>query len=99
VRVCGRFPSTYLSKAWLSISSGWGRDGRRALPFAPRASGSYRQSIQLINGRFAMLDDGVGFTLVPWRPVIEKRLGQHLSAVIQGSRVSCEVGRSRMLSL
>jgi len=23
-----------------------------------------------------MLDDGIGFSLVPWRPVIEKRLGR-----------------------
>ncbi len=40
-----------------------------------RVSGTYRESVQLASGRFAMLDDGVGFSLVPWRPVIEKRLG------------------------
>ncbi|WP_433913813.1 DUF3363 domain-containing protein [Brenneria populi] len=27
-------------------------------------------------GRYAMLDDGMRFSLVPWRPVIEQRLGQ-----------------------
>jgi len=64
-----------------------------------RVSGVYRQSLQLVSGRFAMLDDGVGFSLVPWRPVIERRLGQQLSAVLQGSRVSWELGRSRTLSL
>ena len=64
-----------------------------------RVSGTYRQSIQLVSGRFAVLDDGVGFSLVPWRPVIEKRLGQELGAVIEGARVSWELGRSRSLSL
>jgi type IV secretory pathway VirD2 relaxase len=64
-----------------------------------RVSGVYRESIQLVSGRFAMLDDGVGFSLVPWRPVIEKRLGQSLSAVVDGSRVNWEFGRSRSRSL
>jgi Protein of unknown function (DUF3363) len=26
-------------------------------------------SVQLASGRFAMIDDGLGFSLVPWRPV------------------------------
>lgn len=33
-----------------------------------------RQSIQLGSGRFAMLDDGMVFSLVQWRPVIEQRM-------------------------
>ncbi len=64
-----------------------------------RVSGTYRESVQLTSGRFAMLDDGVGFSLVPWRPVIEKRLGQEVSAIIDGARVSWELGRSRSRSL
>jgi type IV secretory pathway VirD2 relaxase len=64
-----------------------------------RVSGTYRESIQLASGRFAMLDDGVGFSLVPWRPVIEKRLGQQVGAVVDGSRVNWELGRSRSRSL
>jgi type IV secretory pathway VirD2 relaxase len=64
-----------------------------------RVSGTYRESIQLASGRFAMLDDGIGFSLVPWRPVIEQRLGQPMSAVVDGSRVNWELGRSRSRSL
>lgn len=56
-------------------------------------SGIYNQSIQLASGRFAMLDDGVSFSLVPWRPVIEHRLGQHISATSRGKSVSWDVGR------
>jgi hypothetical protein len=33
-------------------------------------------SAQLASGRFAMIDDGLGFSLVPWRPVIEKEIGR-----------------------
>ena len=46
-------------------------------------------------GRFAVLDDGMGFSLVPWRPVIEQRMGQPMSAVVRGSGVSWEFGRQR----
>jgi hypothetical protein len=63
------------------------------VPDGASASGVYRRSIQLASGRFAMLDDGLGFSLVPWRPVIEKRLGQSLSAAVRGDRVAWRFGR------
>ena len=31
-------------------------------------------SVQLASGRFAMIDDGLGFSLVPWRPVSATRM-------------------------
>jgi Protein of unknown function (DUF3363) len=42
----------------------------------------------LASGRFAMLDNGKGFSLVPWRPVIEQRLGQTVTAIMRGGSVS-----------
>ncbi|MCY1361161.1 hypothetical protein D9M69_478190 [compost metagenome] len=60
-----------------------------------RISGVYRRSVQLASGRFALLDDGVSFNLVPWKPVIESRLGQELTAVVRGSSVSWQLGRQR----
>jgi type IV secretory pathway VirD2 relaxase len=60
-----------------------------------RVSGVYRRSLQLASGRFALLDDGIGFNLVPWKPVIEQKLGQSLSAVVQGNGVSWQLGRQR----
>ncbi|WP_212632096.1 relaxase/mobilization nuclease and DUF3363 domain-containing protein [Pseudomonas sp. KB-10] len=60
-----------------------------------RVSGIYRRSVQLASGRYALLDDGVGFSLVPWKPVIEQRLGQSVSAVIQGNSASWQLGRQR----
>ncbi|KUM44869.1 relaxase/mobilization nuclease and DUF3363 domain-containing protein [Pseudomonas sp. EpS/L25] len=60
-----------------------------------RVAGIYRRSVMLASGRYAMLDDGVGFSLVPWRPVIEQRLGQQLAATVRGGGVSWEVGRQR----
>lgn len=37
-----------------------------------RASGIYRQAVPLVSGKYAMLADGVGFSLVPWRPELER---------------------------
>jgi type IV secretory pathway VirD2 relaxase len=60
-----------------------------------RVSGIYRRSVQLASGRFAMIDDTVGFSLVPWKPVIERRLGSVVTASIHGNSASCELGRRR----
>lgn len=70
----------------------------RELGDGQRASGVYRRSLMLASGRFAVLEDSGSFALVPWRPVIEARLGQSISAVMDGSRVSWEFGRQRGLS-
>jgi type IV secretory pathway VirD2 relaxase len=60
-----------------------------------RASGVYRRSIQLVSGRFAMLDDGLGFSLVPWRPIVEQRLGQQVSVVIRNQSATWDISRQR----
>ncbi|MGP1682812.1 MAG: DUF3363 domain-containing protein, partial [Giesbergeria sp.] len=60
-----------------------------------RVTGIYRRSVMLASGRFAMLDDGVGFSLVPWKPMVEHRLGQTMTAVVRGGGVSWEFGRQR----
>ncbi|HBO1345074.1 relaxase/mobilization nuclease domain-containing protein [Pseudomonas aeruginosa] len=60
-----------------------------------RVAGIYRRSVMLASGRYAMLDDGMGFSLVPWRPVIEQRLGRQLAATVRGGGVSWEIGRQR----
>ena len=63
-----------------------------------RANGVYRRSVQLASGRFAMLDDGVGFSLVPWRSVLESRVGRTVTAAMRGSSVSLELGRGSAIS-
>lgn len=60
-----------------------------------RVAGIYRRNVMLVSGRYAMLDDGMGFSLVPWKPVIEQRLGQQMAATVRGGRVSWEIGRQR----
>ncbi len=63
-------------------------------------SGVYRQRVTLASGRFAMIDDGLGFQLVPWRPALEKELGREVRGVMApGGNVDWSLGRRRGLGL
>jgi type IV secretory pathway VirD2 relaxase len=63
-------------------------------------AGAYRQRVTLASGRFAMIDDGLGFQLVPWRPALEQKLGQHVSGTLTpGGGVDWSFGRSRGLGI
>jgi type IV secretory pathway VirD2 relaxase len=64
-----------------------------------RVSGVYRRRITMASGRFAMIDDGLGFQLVPWRPGLEQRLGQQVSGIITESGIDWDFTRKRGLSL
>ena len=61
-------------------------------------AGAYRRMVVTASGRFAMLDDGASFSLVPWRPVLDQRIGQNVSATIRGDHISWSFGRQRGLS-
>ena len=63
------------------------------------ACGVYRRSVQLVSGRFAMLEGAKDFNLVPWRPVLEQRLGQQVSAKLRGQSVTWQFGRSNGIAL
>jgi type IV secretory pathway VirD2 relaxase len=63
-------------------------------------TGVCRQRVTLASGRFAMVDDGLGFQLVPWRPALEHKLGQHVSGTMMpGGGVEWSFGRQKGLGL
>src|SRR5487761_2164739 len=63
-------------------------------------AGSYRQRFTLASGRFAMIDDGLGFQLVPWTPSLEKQLDRHVSGVARDDGgIDWSFGRNRGLGL
>ncbi|WP_279483704.1 VirD2 family relaxase/mobilization nuclease [Aureimonas sp. SK2] len=74
-------------------------------PFKPAGNGeyvagTYRQRLTLASGRFAMIDDGLGFQLVPWSPSLESQLGKHVSGVARSDGgVDWSFGRKRGLGL
>ena len=63
-------------------------------------SGVYRQRVTLASGRFAMVDDRLGFQLVLWRPALEKELNREVRVVMaSGGNVEWSLGRKRGLGL
>jgi hypothetical protein len=63
-------------------------------------AGVYRRRVVLSSGRFAMIDDGLGFQLVPWRPALERHAQEHVAGVVlPGGRVDWSFGRKRGLGL
>ena len=90
----GTLRNRELAQAAKGIAAETGLE-HRPVADGQRVAGIYRRSVMLASGRYAMLDDGMGFSLVPWRPVIEQRLGQHIAAVVRGGGVSWELGRQR----
>ncbi len=74
-------------------------------PFNPSnpgnyVAGTYRQRFALASGRFAMIDDGLGFQLVPWTPSLERQLGRHVSGVTRDDGgIDWGFGRNRGLGL
>lgn len=77
----------------------------KGLPYTPAAAGEtvagvYRQRLTLTSGRFAMIDDGLGFQLVPWSLPLEKQLGRHVTGVAKDSGgIEWGFGRKRELGL
>ncbi|MCA9223313.1 MAG: DUF3363 domain-containing protein, partial [Planctomycetales bacterium] len=72
----------------------------RATKVGEYIAGVYQRRLTLASGRFAMIDDGFGFQLVPWTPSLEKNLGRHMSGIVRGSGgVDWGVGKKRGLGL
>lgn len=65
-----------------------------------RVSGTLVGQAQLASGRFAMIDDGLGFQLVPWNDTLAKRLGQQVEGIpLPGGGIDWTFGRSRGIGL
>ena len=46
-----------------------------------------------------MIDDGLGFSLVPWQPLLDKRLDQHTTGIMRDGGIEWDFGRKRGLGL
>lgn len=65
-----------------------------------KVAGVVRQRLALASGRFAMIDDGLGFRLVPWASALEQQLGRQVAGVVRdGGGIDLALGRKRGLGL
>jgi hypothetical protein len=73
---------------------------RNAVAEGEIVAGVYRNRLTLASGRFAMIDDGLGFQLVPWSPSLEKEIGKQVSGVMSpGGSVDWGFGRKRGIAM
>jgi Protein of unknown function (DUF3363) len=63
-----------------------------------RVSGTLAGSTDLASGRYAMIEDGLGFSLVPWRSILDQRVGQHITGGGDGE-IEWDLGRKLGLGL
>ena len=75
--------------------------GLAHLPAEPgeHVTGVYRRRLSLASGRFAMIDNGLGFQLVPWSREIDHRLGESVTGLAKAGGIEWQLGRKRDLSL
>lgn len=71
----------------------------RLITEGDHVAGVYRQRVSLASGRFAMIDDGLGFSLVPWTPGLERHLGRQVSGVAAPSGIDWSFRRKRGLGI
>jgi hypothetical protein len=57
--------------------------------------GTYRRSVHIGMARMAVIENSHEFTLVPWRPVLERQIGKEVSGMMRGRDVSWTFGRQR----
>jgi len=69
------------------------------LDYAEHAGGSvegtYRKAVQVGAAKYAVIEKSKEFTLVPWRPVLEKQIGRYVSGIDRGGSISWTFGRQR----
>jgi hypothetical protein len=78
--------------------------GARGLTFLPvrageHVSGKLIGSASLASGRYAMIDGGFGFSLVPWQEVLDRRIGQHIAGIAREGGIDWSFGRKRGLAV
>jgi hypothetical protein len=94
-----RLDATAIERAATALAAQRGRTWQPAIP-GNHVTGQLIGSTQLSSGRFAMIDDGLGFSLVPWRPALEQHVGRHISGtVMPGGGVDWSFARPRGLGL
>ncbi|MBG6116416.1 MULTISPECIES: relaxase/mobilization nuclease RlxS [unclassified Sphingobium] len=57
--------------------------------------GVYRRPVDLVSGRFALIEKAREFTLVPWRPVLDRHIDKQVSGILRGDAINWTIGRQR----
>ncbi|MBJ7439477.1 MAG: relaxase/mobilization nuclease and DUF3363 domain-containing protein [Sphingopyxis sp.] len=82
LRVAGQF-SNELGKPFAEAKSG------------DRIEGQFARTVEMASGRHALIERSRDFTLVPWRPVLERHVGKNVSGIMRDGGINWSLGRQR----
>ncbi|TGT71815.1 MULTISPECIES: relaxase/mobilization nuclease RlxS [unclassified Mesorhizobium] len=60
-----------------------------------RLEGKMVRSVELASGKYAVIEKSREFTLVPWRPLLDRHVGKEVSGIVSGEGISWTIGRQR----
>ncbi len=82
LRVAGEL-STEIGKPFVETQIGTQVDGKLA------------RRIEMLSGRFALVEKSREFTLVPWAKVLERQIGKQVGGIMRTDGINWRVGRGR----
>lgn len=77
------------------------KSGLRYAPMELGSSigGTVSKILDLASGKFALIENSREFSLVPWRPILEKQIGREVFGRMRTSGIDWEIGRQRGLEI
>ncbi|WP_447725979.1 relaxase/mobilization nuclease RlxS [Sphingomonas koreensis] len=60
-----------------------------------RIEGRFTRRVDLVSGRYALIERSREFMLVPWRSVLERQLGKPVAGIMRPDGVDWQIGRAR----
>jgi type IV secretory pathway VirD2 relaxase len=60
-----------------------------------RIEGRFSRRVELMSGRYALIERNREFMLVPWRHVLERRLGKSVAGIMRSAGIDWQIARGR----
>lgn len=60
-----------------------------------RIEGRFSRAVDMASGRYALIERARDFTLVPWRPMLDRYVGKSVSGIMRENGISWTLGRQR----
>lgn len=76
------------------LSDELGKPFAEVRPHEP-VQGRLVRAVEMNSGRHALIERSRDFTLVPWRPVLERHIGKNVSGIMRESGINWTFGRQR----
>ncbi|HEY8005870.1 MAG TPA: DUF3363 domain-containing protein [Methylocella sp.] len=90
---------------WEEIAhEGRAQEGQTRLPIHVASEGErvtcvFTGTTQLNSGKYAFIENAHEFTLVPWRSIMDERLGRQISGIVRESGISWDFERKRTVGI